>query len=326
MATLITGGAGYIGSHVAWAFIDAGRDVVIVDNLSNSTRATAPPAADFHEFDLADAQRLRTLFERSSIDSIIHLAGSIVVPESIEAPLAYYANNTSNSVSLFQEAVRHGVKHVVFSSTAAVYAPTTKSMVAETDALGPLSPYGLSKLMVEHILEHTSNAHDLRYAALRYFNVAGADPQGRTGQSTPNATHLIKVAVQTALGRRNALTIFGRDYETPDGTCIRDFIHVTDLANAHVAALTYLENHGSPQTLNVGYGKGASVLDVVGAVERVTGRPLPTQDGQRRPGDAPSLVADSSRLRGLLDWQPRHQSLDEIVTGALAWEKTLSPA
>lgn len=322
MATLVTGGAGYIGSHVAWAFLDAGRDVVIVDNLSTGSRAAAPPAAEFHEFDLADEQRLEGLLARGGIDSIIHMAGSIVVPESVADPLAYYANNTGNSITLFRAALRHGVTRFVFSSTAAVYAPTTSARVKETDALGPLSPYGLSKLMVEQMLADSAAAYPMAYAALRYFNVAGADPKSRTGQSTPNATHLVKVAAQTALGRRPELTVFGSDYETPDGTCIRDFIHVSDLADAHIAALKHLEAGNASEVLNVGYGRGASVLEVIAAVERVTGCALPKTFGPRRPGDAPMTVADSSRIRELLDWQPRFEALDDIVAAAIAWEKT----
>ncbi|MFZ2029833.1 MAG: UDP-glucose 4-epimerase GalE [Vitreimonas sp.] len=321
-ATLITGGAGYIGSHVAWAFADAGREVTIVDNLSTGKREAAPPTADLHVFDLADTARLSELFARGAIESVIHMAGSIVVPESVTDPLTYYANNTANSISLFREALRHGVKRFVFSSTAAVYAPTQKMVVSEADALGPLSPYGLSKLMVEQVLAHSATAYGLQYAALRYFNVAGADPLGRTGQSTPNATHLIKVATQTALGQRPLLTIFGTDYDTPDGTCVRDFVHVSDLADAHLAALKNLEASGESHVLNVGYGRGASVLEVVASLERVTGRRLPTKIGPRRAGDAPALVADSSRIRRTLDWRPKFEALDEIVAAAVAWEKS----
>ncbi|MGE0531953.1 MAG: UDP-glucose 4-epimerase GalE [Hyphomonadaceae bacterium] len=322
MATLITGGAGYIGSHVAWALLDAGREVVIVDNLSTGSRVAAPSAAEFHEFDLADQQPLDALFARGGIDSVIHMAGSVVVPDSVADPLAYYSNNTGNSITLFRAALRHDVKRFVFSSTAAVYASTTSSKVKETDAVGPLSPYGLSKLMVEQMLADSAAAYPMTYAALRYFNVAGADPKGRTGQSTPNATHLIKVAAQTALGHRPELTIFGNDYETPDGTCVRDFIHVSDLADAHIAALRHLESGHPSEVLNVGYGRGASVLEVVAAVERVTGSHLPKKFGARRLGDAPMTVADSSRIRELLDWRPKFEVLDDIVAAAIAWEKT----
>lgn len=321
MSTLVTGGAGYIGSHVAWALLEAGRDVLIVDNLSTGSLAAAPSAAEFHEFDLADEQRLEALFARGGIDSVIHMAGSIVVPDSVANPLAYYANNTGNSITLFRAAQRHDVKRFVFSSTAAVYAPTTSAKIKETDAVGPVSPYGLSKLMVEQVLADSAAAYPLTYTALRYFNVAGADPKGRTGQSTPNATHLMKVAAQAALGRRPELTIFGNDYQTPDGTCIRDFIHVSDLADAHIAALKYLEAGRPSEILNVGYGRGASVLEVVAAVERVTGRVLPTKFGARRPGDAPMTVADSSRIRELLDWRPKFEVLDDIVAAAIAWER-----
>lgn len=321
-AVLITGGAGYIGSHVAWACVDAGRQIIIVDNLSTGTRANIPPAAEFHQLDLADTTAVQSLFAQRSIDAVLHFAGSIVVPESVADPLKYYANNSSNSISLFESAVRTGVQNIIFSSTAAVYAPTTKSQVSETDEVGPLSPYGRSKLIIERVLADCAAAYGIRYAALRYFNVAGADPLGRTGQCTPNATHLIKVAAETSLGKRPELVIFGDDYDTRDGTCVRDFIHVSDLASAHLSALAYLEADGDSAIFNVGYGRGASVLQVVAAIERVTGERLRTKIGPRRPGDAPSVVADSSRIRNLLSWRANYEDLDTIVAAAIAWEKT----
>ena len=322
-AILITGGAGYIGSHVAWAAIDAGREVVILDNLSSGLRACAPAAARFHEGDIGAPGVLEAVFARHDIAAVMHFAGSIVVPESVADPLGYYRNNTLNSHRLISQALASGVRRFIFSSTAAVYAPTRNPRVEEDDPTGPLSPYGWSKLMTEQMLADAAAAHDLRYCALRYFNVAGADPEGRTGQCTPNATHLIKVAAQTALGLRRELTIFGEDYDTADGTCVRDYIHVSDLATAHLAALSYLEAGGGSEVINIGYGRGASVREVLAAVERVSGQALPIRLGPRRPGDAPALVAENAKLKALLHWRPAHADLDAIVAAALTWEAKL---
>lgn len=324
MAILLTGGAGYIGSHVAWACVDAGREIAVLDNLSNGVRACAPPAAAFHHLDLADQDALAALFARERFEAVLHFAGSIVVPESVRNPLAYYANNTANSLALLRLAAAHGVERFLFSSTAAVYAPSAQAQVDEQAPLGPLSPYGWSKLMTEQMLADAASAHGLRYCALRYFNVSGADPQGRTGQCTPNATHLLKVAAQAALGLRPELVLFGDDYDTPDGACVRDFIHVSDLAHAHLLALQHLESGGASGVFNVGYGKGASVKEVVAAFERVQRRRLPVRIGPRRPGDAPALIADSRKIQAELGWRPRHADLDALVASTLDWERRLA--
>ena len=272
--------------------------------------------------DAGDQELVGRLLRESGARSVIHLAGDIVVPESVAKPLQYYRNNVETSRNLIEACVSEGVRSFVFSSTAAVYGSADGETVSETAPLRPESPYARSKLMVEWILEDISNVSDLRYAALRYFNVAGADPAGRTGLVAENATHLIKVACEVAVGRRDRLTIFGDDYGTADGTCRRDFIHVSDLASAHVAVLSHLRAAHQNVTLNCGYGRPSSVLDVIRAVEQVTGNPLPTEVGPRRPGDPVSVVADSSLLRKLTDWSPAHDSLEEIISTALAWERS----
>ena len=305
------------------ALCDAGHDVVVLDNLSTGMAWAVAPQARLIEGDIGDeALTLKTMAEHN-VDAIIHFAGSIIVPESVSDPLGYYLNNTVKSRSLIHSAVRAGVAHFIFSSTAAVYGNPKTVPVREDDELLPVSPYGTSKLMTELMLRDVAVAHDLSYVALRYFNVAGADPKGRTGQSTPRATHLIKVACETALGRRDHLEVFGRDYETRDGTCLRDYIHVSDLVQAHVDALSYLRSGAESQVFNCGYGQGYSVLDVIGAVERAAGVRLTVRDAPRRSGDPAEIVANADRARAVLEWQPRHDDLDFIVASALAWEKHL---
>jgi len=323
MTVLVTGGAGYIGSHMTYALGDAGERVVVLDNLSTGVRANVAPDAVFVQGDVGDAALVKHLIAEHGIDAVIHFAGSIVVPESVEQPLAYYANNTAASRSLIEACVDAGVKAFIFSSTATVYAVDAKQPLAETEPTVPISPYARSKLMTEWMLEDASRAYDFRHMILRYFNVAGADPKGRTGQSSPRATHLIKRAAQVALGRVPHLDIFGTDYPTADGTAIRDYIHVSDLVAIHRLALEHLREGGSPEIFNCGYGHGSSVLDVVGAVERVLGRKLPTVLQPRRAGDPPALVANVDKLRERFAWQPREFSLDGIVRSALDWEKRL---
>ncbi len=323
MTILVTGGAGYIGSHMALALADRGEDVVVLDNLSTGLRWAVPPAAELVEGDIGDEVLLDGLMRSRRFDAVVHFAGSIVVPESVRDPLAYYLNNTVKSRALLAATVRAGIPRFIFSSTAAVYGNPVSQPVYEDALPSPISPYGSSKLMTEWMLRDVHAAHGLQYVALRYFNVAGADPQGRTGQSTPRATHLIKVACQTALGQRGALEIFGTDYQTPDGTCLRDYIHVSDLAAAHVDALAHLRRGGESGIFNCGYGKGYSVLEVIRAVERVTGAPLPVSYGPRRAGDPAAIVAGASRVRDMLGWKPRYENLDFIVETALAWERRL---
>lgn len=323
MAILVTGGAGYIGSHMVLELVDAGEDVVVLDNLSTGFRWAISPAAKLVTGDVGDQALLRTLFHENKIEAIIHFAGSIVVPDSVSDPLGYYYNNTVKSRALIAAAVEGGIKNFIFSSTAAVYGSPKENPVSETAELNPMSPYGSSKLMTEIMLRDTAIAHDFRYVALRYFNVAGADPRGRSGQSTPRATHLIKVACETALGKRDHMQVFGTDYPTPDGTCIRDFIHVKDLARAHVSALAHLRKGGRSDVFNCGYSKGYSVLQVIEAVNRVSRKNLNVQLAPRRPGDPPAIVAASTKIRSQLGWSPQHDDLDQIVAQALAWEAKL---
>lgn len=322
---LITGGAGYIGSHVAWAAVDAGHDVIVLDDLSTGRAASVPPAAEFVEGALADEALLSKLVGDPSVTAVLHFAGRIVVPESVSDPIKYYRENTSATLDLLATMVETEKKAILFSSTAAVYAPNADGAALGEDAPKvPLSPYGQSKLMTEAMIRDIGTAHGLSAAVLRYFNVAGADPDGRTGQSTPDATHLIKVASQTALGQRENLSLFGDDYDTPDGTCIRDYIHVSDLASAHILALEHVLAHPGQVTLNCGYGRGASVKEVIKAVEQVTGEDLPVQIAPRRPGDAPSLVSDNRRIMDTLDWQPQHDDLEKMARSAIAWERQLN--
>ena len=323
MTVLVTGGAGYIGSHTVHALVDAGERVVVLDNLSTGFASALPAPLLPIVGDVADEALVAELIADNGVESIIHFAGSTIVPESMTDPLAYYRNNTSSSRTLIEAAVRGGVKHFIFSSTAAVYGNPARMPIAEDDPTVPLSPYGWSKLMTEIILRDTAAAHPLRHVALRYFNVAGADPQMRTGLSTRGATHLIKVAVEAALGRRGRIDVFGSDYPTPDGTCVRDFIHVSDLADAHVAALRYLRGGGQSVTLNCGYGRGYSIREVLDAVRRGVGHAFPVNFGDRRPGDIVVSVAAANRIREVLGWTPRLDDLDTIVRHALAWERHL---
>jgi UDP-glucose 4-epimerase len=324
MAILVTGGAGYIGSHTTHALLDRGEQVVVVDNLSTGLRALVPQTAAFVEGDIADRSLMTKVIAAHRVDAAIHFAGSVVVPESVADPLKYYRNNTGATCLLLEACSSAGVRHVIFSSTAAVYGTPQVSPVPESAAAAPISPYGRSKLMTEWMLEDAARAGVLDYIALRYFNVAGADLKGRTGQSTRDATHLIKRACKAALGRIPFLEIFGTDYPTPDGTGIRDYIHVVDLANAHLAALDALRSGKGSGVYNAGYGRGFSVRDVIRAVERVAGKPLPVREAPRRPGDPASVVADSSRLRGELGWSAQHDDLDEIVRSAYGWEMRLN--
>jgi UDP-glucose 4-epimerase len=323
MAILVTGGAGYIGSHTVLELLAAGEKVVVLDNLSTGFRSAVPDDVPLILGDFGDEDLVTELLAKHDVEAIIHFAAKIVVPDSVADPLGYYLNNTAMARTLLACAVDCGVKHFIFSSTAAVYGEPAQVPVKESETLKPMSPYGRSKLMVEWMLEDTAKAHDLSYVVLRYFNVAGADPQGRIGQSTPNATHLIKVAVQTALGRRKGMEVFGTDYPTPDGSCLRDYIQVTDLARAHVDALRYLRAGGGNLTCNVGYARGYSVLDVIDVVKEVSGVDFPVRKSGRRPGDPAAIVAANDRIRAELGWQPQHDNLSEIVRQALDWERRL---
>lgn len=321
---LVTGGAGYIGSHAVLALKDAGWPVAVIDNLVTGFRWAVPDDVPFYEGNVADSALIKKIVEEQNIGAIMHFAGSVVVPESVENPLKYYDNNSAKSRSLIESAVTNGVKHFIFSSTAATYGIPEESPVKEDTPQVPINPYGMSKLMTEHMLRDVSAAHDINFCALRYFNVAGADPKARTGQSTAGATHLIKVAVEAALGKRDSVAVFGTDYDTPDGTGVRDYIHVSDLAAAHVLALEALisdpdQNH----LLNCGYGRGFSVLEVLDAVDRVTNLKISRKLEGRRAGDPDSLISDNRAIMKSFPWQPQYADLDKIVTHALAWERKL---
>ena len=324
MSILVTGGAGYIGSHMVHGLCDLGRDVVVIDNLSTGFEFLVPEGVPLIVGDVGDEGLVRSIISEHNVEAVVHFAGSIIVPESVENPLLYYENNTVKSRALIASCVAMGVNNFIFSSTAAVYGIPEKSPVDENAQLAPISPYGASKLMTEWMLRDVSAAHDFRYVALRYFNVAGADAQERVGQASANATHLIKVASETALGGRHGMQVFGRDYDTADGTCIRDYIHVSDLILAHIDALEHLQQGGKSGVFNCGYGRGYSVMDVISAVERAVGRKLPVADAPRRAGDPPELVANADKIRKTLGWSPSHDSLDEIVKSALAWERKLA--
>ncbi|WP_298470000.1 UDP-glucose 4-epimerase GalE [uncultured Erythrobacter sp.] len=324
-SVLVTGGAGYIGSHAVLALVDAGWPVAVIDNLTTGFRFAVPDGVPLYEGDIEDAALLARIFEEQGTRAIMHFAGSIVVPESVENPLKYYSNNTARSRALIEAAVTAGVPHFIFSSTAATYGVPEVSPVREDTPQRPINPYGWSKLMTEQMLGDTVAAHPMNYCALRYFNVAGADPRARSGQSTAGATHLIKVAVEAALGKRDSVAVFGTDYDTPDGTGVRDYIHVSDLAAAHVLALEALiEQPERSLTMNCGYGRGFSVLEVLDAVDRVTNMTIERKMEPRRAGDPASLISDPSRIRETLPWQPQHADLDTIIGHALAWERKLS--
>jgi UDP-glucose 4-epimerase len=324
ITVLVTGGAGYIGSHAVLALRDRGWRVAVIDNLSTGNRELVPADVPFHLGSIADQPLVEQVIEQEGIGAIMHFAGSIVVPESVERPLDYYANNTLATHALISAAVARGVPHILFSSTAAVYGSPESVPVEEDDPTIPINPYGASKLMTERMLADCSAAYGFNYGALRYFNVAGADPDGRSGQMSKEATHLIKVAVEAATGKRDGIAIFGTDYPTPDGTCIRDYIHVSDLAAVHVAALERLiERPDENLVVNCGYGRGASVLEVLDAVDRTTNLPLQRRMAGRRPGDPAQLVAGVGRMKEELDWSARFDDLDTIVAHALAWERKL---
>lgn len=325
MTVLVTGGAGYIGSHMVWALLDAGEQVVVVDRLSTGFDWAVAPEAKLLCADISDTAVMADIIRTHAIEAIIHFAGSISVPDSIADPLGYYQNNTANSLGLIRTAVQAGVRKFVFSSTAAVYGtPEDDHPIAETAPTRPLSPYGASKLMTETMLADAAVVHDFRYAALRYFNVSGADPLGRTGQSTPGAINLIKVATEAAMGIRDGIEVFGTDYPTRDGTCVRDFIHVSDLVAAHLDALSHLRAGGDSLIANCGYGRGYTVSEVLESVKRISGRGFDIRLGPRRAGDIVTSVADSTRARTILNWSPRHDDIDEIVKSALAWETSLA--
>ena len=324
LPVLVTGGAGYIGSHAVLALRDAGWPVAVIDNLVTGFRWAVPSDVPFHLGDIANAELLAEIFKAQGIGAVMHFAGSVVVPESVTDPLKYYRNNTANTQALLEAAVTAGVKHIIFSSTAATYGIPDVSPVREDCPQLPISPYGMSKLMSEHMLADVARAHDLNFCALRYFNVAGADPLGRTGQSTAGATHLIKVAVEAALGKRDAVEVFGSDFATPDGTGVRDYIHVSDLAAAHVLALEALIAAPTRSlTMNCGYGRGFSVLEVLDAVDRATNRAITRRLGPRRAGDPDGLISDNARIKQTLPWVPQYADLDTIVGHALAWEARL---
>lgn len=324
MSVLVTGGAGYIGSHMVWELLDHGEDVVVLDNLTTGFDWAVPDRAKLIIGNAGNIDLVDKVIRNHDVEAVIHFAGSVVVPESVENPLKYYHNNTANSRNLLEAVVKNGIDKFIFSSTAAVYGePLTTGPIREDAVLNPMSPYGSSKLMTEIMVRDTALATDLRYVMLRYFNVAGCDPMQRTGQSTEGATHLIKLACETALGRRASMSIYGDDYDTPDGTCIRDFIHVSDLVNAHYAALNFLRQGGLKFTANCGYSKGYSVKQVVDAVKRISGNDFPVVYENRRSGDIPSLTANAHRLMSRLSWKPKHDNLDKIIRDALAWEAAL---
>jgi UDP-glucose 4-epimerase len=321
---LVTGGAGYIGSHTTLALSEAGYEVVVYDNLSTGKAEAVLPPARLVVGDLAETEALDRLMAKEKFSAVLHFAGSIVVPESVENPLKYYVNNTGNTTELIRLAVKNAIPRFVFSSTAAVYGMPDTTAVTEDSPTKPINPYGRTKLMSEWVIEDTAAAHpDFSFVILRYFNVAGADPAGRIGQSTPDATHLIKVASQAALGRRDALHIFGTDYDTPDGTCIRDYIHVTDLAAAHVLALAHLEAGKPAGIFNCGYGHGYSVREIAGAVKKASKVDFPVIESPRRAGDPPALISDPTRIRATMNWKPAHDDIHAIALSAYRWEMRL---
>jgi UDP-glucose 4-epimerase len=321
---LVTGGCGYIGSHVTRQLTESGRSVVVYDNLSTGFRDALTHGEELIVGDLSDRDTLEAAFEKHRFTTVLHFAAAIIAPESVSLPLKYYGNNTRNTLGLLEACVRHNVQRIIFSSTAAVYGIPEGGSASEESATVPINPYGTSKLMSEWMLRDTSAAHGLKYVALRYFNVAGADPLARMGQRTPEATHLIKVACQAALGLRESVAIYGTDYPTPDGTGIRDYIHIEDLASAHLCALQYLENGGQPTVMNVGYGRGSSVREVLEVVREVSGVDFRIIEAERRPGDPASLVARADRVGSLTGWQPQHADLRTIVADAWRWESKMA--
>ena len=323
MTVLVTGGAGYIGSHFVYALTEAGESVVVIDNLSTGFSNFVPGGVPLFVGDAGDESLVESIINDYRVESIVHFAGSVVVPDSMRDPLGYYRNNTMTTRSLLNAAVKSGVSRFIFSSTAAVYGNPEQVPVPETAPTRPLSPYGSSKLMTEIMLHDVAAAHGMSYAVLRYFNVAGADPLARIGLATLGATHLLKIAVEAATGQRAKIDVFGTDYPTPDGSCIRDFIHVSDLAQAHGAALSYLRDGGRSVTLNCGYGRGYSVLETIEAVRRVSGRNFAIHYAPRRPGDIMTMVADTARMRATLDFTPQYEDLETIAAHALAWEEKL---
>ena len=321
---LVTGGAGYIGSHAVLALVDQGWPVAVIDNLTTGFRWAVPDGVPFYQGDIEDAGLLARIFAEQGTRAVMHFAGSIIVPESVENPLKYYHNNTAKSRALIAAAVAGGLPHFIFSSTAATYGIPKESPVREDSPKLPINPYGMSKLMTETMLADVAAAHPLNYCALRYFNVAGADPRARTGQSTAGATHLIKVAVEAALGSRSHVEVFGTDYATPDGTGVRDYIHVSDLAAAHVLALEALiASPAESLTMNAGYGRGFSVLEVLDAVDRVTNLTIERRLSPRRAGDPDALISDNAKIKTTLPWVPQYADLDVIVAHALQWERKL---
>jgi len=323
---LVTGGAGYIGSHVVLSLREIDYPVVILDDLSTGQRQAIPDDCEFVLGNAGDQSLLPQVFKDYNIDSVMHFAGSIIVEESVQEPIRYYKNNTLVSMRLIESCIREKVGNFIFSSTAAVYGDSAAVPISESSALAPLNPYGHSKAMIEQILKDAAHASSLNYIALRYFNVAGADPQRRTGQRSKQSTHLIKIACETALGKRDQITIFGDDYATPDGTCIRDYIHVSDLASAHVKALEYLQSSEESLVLNCGYGEGYSVRQVLDTLQLIIGSSINILQGRRRPGDAAELVADNTRLRSILAWKPEYNDLKTIIYDALEWERIYSDA
>jgi UDP-glucose 4-epimerase len=326
MAVLVTGGAGYIGGHMVLALIDAGEEVVVLDDLSTGFSWAVPKPATLVVGDAGDAAWLKAICAEHRIEAIVHFAAKIVVPDSVADPLGYYFSNTVKARALAEFAVRNGIRNFIFSSTAAVYGEPAVNPIFETAQPAPINPYGRSKLMVEWMLEDAAKAHDFSYVALRYFNVAGADPKGRLGQSTPNATHLIKVAVQAAVGLRPGIDIYGTDYPTADGTCVRDYIQVSDLITAHMLALGHLRGGGESLVLNCGYGHGHSVREVIDVVKQVSNTNFEVRLSGRRAGDAAALVAGAQAIRNRLGWKPRYDDLNEIVRQAYQWERKLQRA